>query len=128
MSDPERVAVAAALAHALLTESHQPLLMTPGDVRALLARTQRRLQDLADAVEPMTPVALTAQADTTASALSSLRARWQGAYVITLRRDGAWTASPHSDRSVLLTARSPGELRTAMQNYPWTGWANRRQT
>lgn len=43
MSDPERVAVAAALAHALLSESHQPLLMTPGDVRTLLARTQRRL-------------------------------------------------------------------------------------
>jgi len=54
MSDPVRVAVAAARAHDLLAEDHQPLTMTPGDVRALLARTQRRLQELADAVEPVT--------------------------------------------------------------------------
>jgi hypothetical protein len=54
MSDPVRVAVAAARAHDLLAEDHQPLTMTPGDVRALLARTQRRLQELADAVDPVT--------------------------------------------------------------------------
>ena len=55
MSDPTRIAVAAARAHDLLTEDHQPLLMTPGAVRALLARTQRRLAELADAVEPVSP-------------------------------------------------------------------------
>ena len=46
---------AAARAHDLLAESHEPLVVTPGDVRALLARTQRRLAELADAVEPETP-------------------------------------------------------------------------
>ena len=56
MSDPVRIAVAAARAHDLLAENHQPMLMTPGDVRALLARTQRRLRELADAVEPVTGV------------------------------------------------------------------------
>lgn len=56
MSDPVRIAVAAARAHDLLAEDHQPLLMTPGAVRALLARTQRRLSELADAVEPVTAI------------------------------------------------------------------------
>jgi hypothetical protein len=54
MSDPVRVAVAAARARDLLAERHEPLVMTPGDVRALLARTQRLLRELADAVEPVT--------------------------------------------------------------------------
>lgn len=52
MNDPERVAVAAARAYALLAEYHQPLLMTPGDLRTLLGRYQRRLHDLAEAVLP----------------------------------------------------------------------------
>jgi hypothetical protein len=56
MSDPVRIAVAVVRAQDLLAESHQPLLMTPGAVRALLARTQRRLLELADAVEPITAV------------------------------------------------------------------------
>lgn len=56
MSDPVRIAVAAARAHGLLAEGHEPLTMTPGDVRALLTRTQRRLRELADAVEPVTAV------------------------------------------------------------------------
>jgi hypothetical protein len=56
MSDPTRIAVAVARAQDLLAESHQPLLMTPGAVRALLARTQRRMSELADAVEPVTAV------------------------------------------------------------------------
>jgi hypothetical protein len=56
MSDPVRIAVAVARAQDLLAESHQPLLMTPGAVRALLARTQQRLSELADAAEPVTAV------------------------------------------------------------------------
>jgi len=56
MSDPTRIAVAAARAHDLLAEDHQPLTMTPGAVRVLLARTQRRLQELADAVEPVSVI------------------------------------------------------------------------
>ncbi len=72
-SDPTRIAVAAARAHELLAESHEPLVMTPGDVRALLARTQRRLRELADAVEPVSavedpdPDAAAARASATAS-------------------------------------------------------------
>ena len=34
----------------LLAEHHQPITMTPGDLRALLARYQRRLHELLDAV------------------------------------------------------------------------------
>jgi hypothetical protein len=68
MSDPVRVAVAAARAHDLLAESHEPLVMTPGDVRKLLARYQRRLQELADAVEPVT-----ALEDPDAAALADAR-------------------------------------------------------
>jgi hypothetical protein len=37
---------------ALLAERHEPLTMTPGDLRLLLGRYQRRLHDLADAVRP----------------------------------------------------------------------------
>jgi hypothetical protein len=53
------VQVAAIRAFALLAETHQPLIMTPGDVRTLLARYQRRLHDLADAVLPGTDTAST---------------------------------------------------------------------
>ena len=34
----------------LLAERHQPITMTPGDLRALLARYQRRLHELLDAL------------------------------------------------------------------------------
>lgn len=37
-------------AHELLAEHHQPAAMSPGDLRALLARYQRRLHGLLDAV------------------------------------------------------------------------------
>ncbi len=37
-------------ARELLAEHHQPLSMTPGDLRALLARYQRRLHELLDAL------------------------------------------------------------------------------
>lgn len=40
-SDPRVTA-----ARELLSEQHQPLTMTPGDLRALLARYQRRLHEL----------------------------------------------------------------------------------
>jgi hypothetical protein len=56
VSDPAGIVAAAVRAHMLLAEGHQPLTMTPGDLRALLARYQRRLQALADAVEPITAV------------------------------------------------------------------------
>ena len=56
MSDPAGITAAAVRAHMLLAEGHQPLTMTPGDLRTLLARYQRRLQALADAVEPITAV------------------------------------------------------------------------
>ena len=56
MSDPAGTAAAALRAHMLLAESHQPLTMAPGDLRKLLARYQRGLRELADAVEPITPI------------------------------------------------------------------------
>jgi hypothetical protein len=56
LTDLIRVAAACARAHALLAEDHEPLVMTPGDVRALLRRYQHRLQELADAAEPVTAV------------------------------------------------------------------------
>ena len=37
-------------ARELMAEHHQPLTMTPGDLRALLARYQRHLHELLDAV------------------------------------------------------------------------------
>jgi hypothetical protein len=37
-------------ARELQAEHHQPITMTPGDLRALLARYQRRLHELLDAV------------------------------------------------------------------------------
>jgi hypothetical protein len=43
-------------ARLLLAERHEPLVMTPGDVRKLLARTQRCLAELADACEHVTAV------------------------------------------------------------------------
>lgn len=116
MTDPARVMTAAIRAHALLAESHQPLTMTPGDVRTLLARYQRRLQELADAVEPITPVTGSAEADRDASALFSLRARWQGDYCITLAAGVTWSACPRDDQTVTLTASSPDELKIKLQD------------
>ena len=37
-------------ARELMAEHHQPLVMTPGDLRALLARFQRAAQELLDAL------------------------------------------------------------------------------
>ena len=56
MSDPAGIAAATVRAHMLLAEGHQPLTMTPGDLRKLLARYQLGLQELADAVEPITAI------------------------------------------------------------------------
>jgi hypothetical protein len=81
VSDPAGIAAAAARAHMLLAEGHQPLTMTPGDLRALLARYQRRLQELADAVEPVTSVE-GAVADQDEGLLFSLRAHRPGDYYI----------------------------------------------
>jgi len=51
----------------------------------------------------------------TQQALFDLRCHWQDAYYITYS-DGAWNASPFIDRDTVLTAGSPAELRTRMQN------------
>ena len=45
VGDPRVIAAAE-----LLAERHQPITMTPGDMRALLARYQRRLHELLDAL------------------------------------------------------------------------------
>jgi hypothetical protein len=76
VSDPAGIAAATVRAHMLLAEGHQPLVMTPGDLRTLLARYQRRLQELADAVEPVTPVR-GPDSDRAAGVLFSLRAQMQ---------------------------------------------------
>src|SRR5450759_3924239 len=44
--------LAAVRACARRAERHEPLTMTPGDLRTLLGRYQRRLHDLAEAVLP----------------------------------------------------------------------------
>jgi len=49
--------LAAVRACALLAERHEPLTMTPGDLRTLLGRYQRRLHDLAEAVLPASAMA-----------------------------------------------------------------------
>jgi len=81
VSDPAGTAAAAVQAHMLLAEGHQPLTMTPGDLRTLLARYQRRLQELADAVEPVTAVE-GADADRDPGLLFTLRAHRPGDYYI----------------------------------------------
>ena len=43
-----------AAARALLAEKHQPLSMTPGDVRALLARYRKHAAELLDVLEGST--------------------------------------------------------------------------
>jgi len=81
VSDPAGIAAAAVRARMLLAEGHQPLSMTPGDLRTLLARYQHRLQELADAVEPVTAVD-GAEADRDAGLLFSLHAHRPGDYYI----------------------------------------------
>jgi hypothetical protein len=51
----------------------------------------------------------------TQQALFDLRWHWQEAYYITCS-DGTWNASLFIDRDTVLTAGSPAELRTKMQN------------
>ncbi len=52
VASQEAAAIAAVRAHRLLAERHEPLTMTPGDLRRLLARYQRALTELAEAVQP----------------------------------------------------------------------------
>jgi hypothetical protein len=49
--------LAAVRACALLAAQHEPLVMTPGALRTLLGRYQRRLHDLAEAVLPTAAMA-----------------------------------------------------------------------
>jgi hypothetical protein len=62
VTSSEAIALAAVRAHRLLAELHEPLTMTPGDVRRLLARYQRALTELAEACQPYAP--MQADADT----------------------------------------------------------------
>jgi hypothetical protein len=72
--------LAAVRACALLAERHEPLVMTPGDLRTLLGRYQRRLHDLAEAVLPPAAMADDAAGSREASALARLRAHWPDDY------------------------------------------------
>jgi hypothetical protein len=77
--------------------------MTPGDLRALLARYQLRLQELADAVEPVTAVQ-GAEADQDPGVLFSLRAHRPGDYYIKVSEgssDNPQLGSAHDMRSRL---------------------------
>ena len=87
--------------------------MTPGELRTLLGRYQRRLHDLAEAMLP--PTAAADDAGASSPALADLRADWQDRYYVTLS-DGLWSASPFADRTVVLTAGSASELTVAVQN------------
>jgi hypothetical protein len=107
--------LAAVRACALLAERHEPLTMTPGDLRTLLSRYQRRLHDLAEAVLPPAAMAEDAAGSADASAFAGLRAHWQDDYYITLS-DGVWSASPLADRTVILTADSAHGLKIAIQD------------
>jgi hypothetical protein len=53
----DTIAAQIAPARALLAERREPLTMTPGDVRHLLARCQRRLRELLDAIDARTQIA-----------------------------------------------------------------------
>jgi len=113
--------LAAVRACALLAERYEPLTMTPGDLRTLLGRYQRRLHDLAEAVLPAAATAGDTDPERpsspeNASALAHLHATWQDSYYLMLA-DGIWSASPHADRTVILTARRPWELRTKIQDH-----------
>jgi hypothetical protein len=69
--------------------------MTPGDLRALLARYQLRLQELADAVEPVTAVQ-NAEADPDPGVLFSLRAHRPGDYYIKVSEGSSDDPQPGS--------------------------------
>jgi hypothetical protein len=121
MSEPMSAAqLAAVRACALLAEQHEPLTMTPGDLRTLLGRYQRRLHDLAEAVLPPAAMAEDPAGSQEAGALARLRAHWQDDYYVTLS-DAVWSASPFADRTVILTADSAHGLKIAIQD----GYAQR---
>lgn len=50
-AEDERIAAA----RALLAEQHQPIVMTPGDVRHLLAHFQRRVVELLEVIDGTSP-------------------------------------------------------------------------
>jgi hypothetical protein len=112
---PEIIARAQERALSLLSEHHEPLSMAPGDVRTLLARYQRGLSELAEAVGP--PASLPHHRTISASDATSLwelRAHWQDIYFIALN-DGTWRASPCADRTKILTADTAMGLKVMMQ-------------
>jgi hypothetical protein len=64
VTSQEAISLAAVRAHRLLAEHHQPLTMTPGDVRRLLARYQRVLSELTEACQPYAPMEPDSEAET----------------------------------------------------------------
>jgi hypothetical protein len=64
MTSQEAIALAAVRAHRLLAESHEPLVMTPGDLRLLLRRYQHALGELAEATQPYAPMQADPDPDT----------------------------------------------------------------
>lgn len=102
----------------LLSEPHQPLTMSPGDLRRLLARYQRGLSELSEAIGPPEGVTLSkpAHAITAEEATSrwQLRATWHDMYDIKLV-DGLWSASLLTDRTMVLTADTATALKALMQ-------------
>ncbi len=60
----EAIALAAVRAHRLLAERHEPLVMTPGDLRLLLGRYQQALSELAEAMQPYAPMQADPDQDT----------------------------------------------------------------
>jgi hypothetical protein len=94
VSDLAGIAAAAVSARMLLAEGHQPLTMTPGDLRTLLARYQHRLQELADAAEPVTAVH-GADGDRGEGRLLRLRTHRPGSYCVRVC-DGVCADDPRS--------------------------------
>jgi hypothetical protein len=64
MTSQEAIALAAVRAHRLLAERHEPLVMTPGDLRLLLGRYQQALGELAEATQPYAPMQADPDPDT----------------------------------------------------------------
>ena len=98
---------------ALLSEHHEPLSMSPGEVRQLLGRYQRGLSELTKAIGPPASSDHCISASD-ATSLWELRAQWEDVYVISFR-DGTWSASPFLRRTCIITAGSAFGLREALR-------------
>jgi hypothetical protein len=97
----------------LLSEHHEPLSMSPGEVRQLLGRYRRGLSELTKAIGPPASSDHSISASD-ATSLWQLRVQWEDVYAISFR-DGTWSASPFSRRTHLITADTAFGLREAMR-------------